>query len=89
MDTIKIHSNNFIEIDTSRKAGELTTAEAQKIVDLLYNYYLEADGLTIGEILQNFIEWLNGYEEAEQREKLQELSTLNDAEFEACISYLY
>ena len=37
MEVLKL-SNNFIKIDTSRKAGELTTAEAQKMVDLVQNF---------------------------------------------------
>lgn len=84
MEVLKL-SNNFIEIDTSRKAGELTTAEAQKMVDLVQNFDIfDSDYLynleevkeehRTNEQKQQTIDYLQEIKQAENGEESEELS---------------
>ena len=84
MEVLKL-SNNFIKIDTSRKAGELTTAEAQKMVDLVQNFDIfDSDYLynleevkeehKTKEQKQSTIKYLEEIKRAEDTEEDEELS---------------
>lgn len=69
------------ELDDTTPFEELTEQEQEKIIQGLYNYYLEND-VTLGEMLQKLIEYVRTYKEEQKKGVLAKLAELKSIEFD-------
>lgn len=77
------------ELDDTTPIEELTEEEQERIIYRIYDYYIESDGLTLGEILHNFIDWVKyGDNQSTDLERLKSLASFDAIVFEHCINDL-
>ena len=77
------------ELDDTTPIEELTEKEQEQIIYGIYDYYIESDGLTLGEILHNFIDWAKyGDNQSTDLERLKSLASFDAIVFEHCINDL-
>ena len=79
------------ELDDTTPIEELTEKEQEQIIYGIYNYYMESDGLTLGEILHNFIDWVRynaNLMKASKLETLKGIASFDAIVFKNCIDDL-
>lgn len=79
------------ELDDTTPIEELTEKEQEQIIYGIYDYYIESDGLTLGEILHNFIDWVRynaNLMKASKLETLKSIASFDAIVFKNCINDL-